>query len=77
MHKEGSPRLIREGSGIELTLVGGIIVSVVWLCTHLFPAEATIEKHEGQIKNLDAKMDKVLENTDYIKGKIDEMAREQ
>lgn len=62
---------IKSSSKIEFGLIGMIIGSVVWLLSHVLPTEAKVERHEIQLMTLDSKVDKILEDTSYIRGKLE------
>ena len=62
---------ITSGSKVEVGLLISIIAGLVWILTHILPTEARVDSHEQKISTLEKKVDVILENTNYIKGKLD------
>lgn len=71
--KEEKQSTLGERSKVELSFLFVSCGALVWLLSHLLPVEARVEAHETKIQNLDAKMTAVLENTQYIRAKVDMM----
>lgn len=66
-------QVIKETSKVEISLLVSLIVGLVWLLSHILPTEARVARHEADINNLNENLGKVLEDTNYIRGKIDQM----
>lgn len=62
---------ITSGSKIEVGLLISIIAGLVWILTHILPTEAKVDIHEQKISTLEKKVDTILENTNFIRGKLD------
>jgi len=62
-----------ERSKVEISFLITCVVAIVWLLSHILPTEAMVTEHELKIKTLDSKMDKVLDDTSYIRAKVEAM----
>ncbi len=62
---------IGSNTKIEVGLLAAILGGLVWILTHILPTEARVDEHEKKIYTLEQKVDVIVENTNYIKGKLD------
>jgi len=61
---------ITTSTKVELGFFGGVVAVVVYALSHLLPMETKVEGHEKQIGALSLKVDRILEDTQYIKGQL-------
>lgn len=63
--------VIGERSKVEISFLIVCVTAVVWLLTHILPAEAQLEGIEVRVTTLENKIDEIRENTSYIRGKLE------
>lgn len=68
---------ITTATRIDMGIVGALIGALVWILSHILPTEAKVEIHEHQIQSLNDKVSAILENTQYIRAKVDAMEAKQ
>lgn len=62
---------IKPSSKIEVGLLVTIISGLVWVLTHILPTEARVNEHEKKLVTLEQKVDVIMSDTQYIRGKME------